>query len=33
MAEEEVVAALWQQLVAKLNSDDRLTPQLQGLLF
>jgi chromosomal replication initiator protein len=32
MAEEEVVAALWQQLVAKLNSDDRLTPQLQGFI-
>ncbi len=32
MAEEDVVAALWQQLVAKLNSDDRLTPQLQGFI-
>ncbi|MFM1984663.1 MAG: chromosomal replication initiator protein dnaA [Actinomycetota bacterium] len=32
MAEEEVVAALWQQLVAKLNADDRLTPQLQGFI-
>jgi chromosomal replication initiator protein len=32
MAEEQVVAALWQQLVARLNNDERLTPQLQGFM-
>ena len=32
MADDAVVAALWQQLVAKLNSGDRLTPQLQGFI-
>jgi chromosomal replication initiator protein len=32
MADDAVVAALWQQLVAKLNNGDRLTPQLQGFI-
>ena len=32
MAEDDVVAGLWQQLVAQLNGDDRLTPQLLGFI-
>ena len=32
VAEDDVVAGLWQQLVAQLNSDDRLTPQLLGFI-
>ena len=32
MSEEDVVAGLWQQLVAQLNVDDRLTPQLLGFI-
>ncbi|MSZ23503.1 MAG: chromosomal replication initiator protein DnaA, partial [Actinobacteria bacterium] len=32
MADDSVVTDLWQELVAKLNSDDRLTPQLQGFM-
>lgn len=32
MPETEQVAALWQSLTAKLNSDDRLTPLLLGFL-
>ena len=30
MADDSVVTDLWQELVVKLNNDDRLTPQLQG---
>jgi chromosomal replication initiator protein len=32
MADDSVVTDLWQDLVAKLNNDDRLTPQLQGFM-
>ena len=32
VSEEDVVAGLWQQLVAQLNVDDRLTPQLLGFI-
>jgi chromosomal replication initiator protein len=32
MADTEVVAGLWQTLVAKLNADDRLSPQLLGFI-
>jgi len=32
VADDDVVAGLWQQLVAQLNSDDRLTPQLLGFI-
>ena len=32
MAEEDVVAGLWHNLTAKLNSDPRVTPQFMGFL-
>ena len=32
MADTEVVTGLWQTLVAKLNADDRLSPQLLGFI-
>jgi chromosomal replication initiator protein len=32
MADDSVVTDLWQELVVKLNNDDRLTPQLQGFM-
>jgi chromosomal replication initiation ATPase DnaA len=32
MAEQEMVTGLWQSLVAKLQSDNRLTPQILGFI-